>query len=290
MSSCSSVRAVLGEPVLATAPPLAASWLLVEHPGPWPSVDLPPDLPPAAAAVVERATALGVRPQLVRTVRARRRSGGRIWTASVRPGKRWLQLRDLADLAQLAELDVDALARGERAGFGSDSEVPVLLVCTHGRRDVCCARLGRPAATALSGRLPATVLETTHVGGDRFAPNLVALPFGSYHGAMADPPAVAVEALAGRVVLEHFRGRAGLPRRVQAADWFLRRELGVLGLDDVRHAGERDGCVLLEAGGTRYAVDVRETVAREPRLTSCAEGGTTDTPPAHALVGIRVLV
>jgi hypothetical protein len=290
MSSCSSVRALLGEPVLATAPPLAASWLLVEHPGPWPSADLPPDLDPGAAAVLERATALGVRPQLVRTVRARRRHGGRVWTASVRPGNTWLQLRDLADLAQLAQLDVDALARGQRPGFGSDTEVPVLLVCTHGRRDVCCARLGRPAATALSGRLPATVLETTHVGGDRFAPSLVALPFGSYHGAMPDPLAVAGEALEGRVVLEHFRGRAGLPRRVQAADWFLRRELGLAGLDDVLHVGERDGQVLLEAGGARYAVQLREAEAPEPRLTSCAGGGTTDRPPVHVLVGIRVLV
>lgn len=290
MSSCSSVRAALGEPVLATAPPLAASWLLVEHPGPWPSDDLPPDLDPAAVAVVERATALGVRPQLVRTVRARRRTGGRVWTASVRPGDRWLQLRDLADLAQLAELDVDALARGERPGFGADSDVPVLLVCTHGRRDVCCARLGRPVATALTGRVPATVLETTHVGGDRFAPNLVVLPFGSYHGAMADPHAVAGEALAGRVVLEHFRGRAGLERRVQAADWFLRRELGVAGLDDVVHVGEQGGCVLLEVAATRYAVQLRETAAPEPRLTSCAGGGTLGSPPAHALVGIRVLV
>jgi hypothetical protein len=289
MTSCSSVRAGLGEPVLATAPPLAASWLLVEHPGPWPSDDLPTDLDPAAAEVIERATALGVRPQLVRTVRSRRRSGGRVWTASVRPGQRWLQLRDLADLAQLAELDVDALARGERPGFGADCDVPVLLVCTHGRRDVCCARLGRPAATALSGRLPATVLETTHVGGDRFAPNLVALPLGSYHGAMPDPLALAGEALAGRVVLEHFRGRAGLPRQVQAADWFLRRELGLPGLDDVLHVGEQDGFVLLEAGGSRYAVQLRETVAPE-RLTSCAGGGTTGTPPVHALVGIRVLV
>lgn len=290
MSSCSAVRAALGEPVLATAPPLAASWLLVEHPGPWPSDDLPPDLHPAAAAVVERATTLGVRPQLVRTVRARRRTGGRVWTASVRPGDRWLQLRDLDDLARLAELDVDALARGERPGFGSDSEVPVLLVCTHGRRDVCCARLGRPVATALTGRLPATVLETTHVGGDRFAPNVVALPFGSYHGAMADPLPVASEALAGRVVLEHFRGRAGSARRVQAADWFLRRELGVAGLDDVAHVGEERGCVLLEVAGTRYAVELRETDAPEPRLTSCADGGTVGTPPAHALVAIRVLV
>lgn len=289
MPFCSDVRAALGEPVLATAPPRAASWLLVEHPGPWPSDDLPADLPTAAVAVLEQAEQAGVRPQLVRPVRDRRRAGARVWTASVRRADRWLQRADLPDLAALAELDVEALAAGRRPGFGVDTDVPVLLVCTHGRRDVCCARLGRPAAAALTGAVPATVLETTHVGGDRFAPNLVVLPLGSYHGGVTAPREVALAALDGRVVLEHFRGRAGSERAVQAADWFLRRELGVEGLDDVRHVGQLDGGVLLEVAGTRYGVQLRETQAREPRLTTCSAGGTVDRPTAYALVGVRVL-
>ena len=286
---CSTVRAALGEPVLATAPPRAASWLLVEHPGPWPGDEPPPDLPPEAAAVLEQAERLGVRPQLVRPVRRRRRVGARVWTASVRAEARWLQVLEVHDLRALGDLDVAALAAGRRPGFGTDTDVPVLLVCTHGRRDVCCARLGRPAATALTGTVPAVVLETTHVGGDRFAPNLVALPQGSYHGGMDDPLAVAQEVLAGRVVLAHFRGRAGTPRWGQAADWFLRRELRLTRLDDVRVVDRLDDAVVLEAAGLRYAVELREVPVTEPRLTSCAGGGTVGTPPAYALTAVRVL-
>ena len=46
---------------------------------------------------------------------------------------------------------------------------PLLLVCTHGRRDACCAQFGRPTAMALARRYGTAVWETTHVGGDRFA-------------------------------------------------------------------------------------------------------------------------
>lgn len=241
--------------------------------------------------MLDCATAAGIRPQLVRPVRDRRAGRCRVWTASVRPDDRWLQVAHVDDLTALAALDVDALAAGQRAGLGDDKADPLVLVCTHGRRDVCCARLGAPVARLLDDQLRATVLETTHVGGDRFAPNRVALPWGSYHGGMpaGEAAAVAAAALAGDVVRSHFRGRAGLPRDVQSADWFLRTELGLHRLDDVCDAGRVDGEVVLEVAGVRYAVAVRERAAAQPRLTSCAAGGTVDAPSSYVFEGVRVM-
>ncbi len=61
------------EPLQGTAPEGAHSWLLVEHPGPWPSRGLPPDMPSAVTAVWQEILDAGVRPQLVRRVRDRQR-------------------------------------------------------------------------------------------------------------------------------------------------------------------------------------------------------------------------
>ena len=46
---------------------------------------------------------------------------------------------------------------------------PMLLVCTHGVHDTCCAVRGRPVAAALARRWPEATWECSHVGGDRFA-------------------------------------------------------------------------------------------------------------------------
>lgn len=200
---------------MATAPERASSWLLVEHPGPWPSSGLPADVPAEAVSVLEAATAADVRPQLVRRLADRRQDVSTVVLASCPPGSRWTERRTVTDLRALGELDVAALAAGQPPGFGTAAADVVVLVCTHGRRDVCCARLGRPLAVLLDAQLPGQVWETTHVGGDRFAPNVVTLPDGSYHGGVsaADVPGLAAALTTGRVLLPRLRGRAGMSAR-----------------------------------------------------------------------------
>jgi hypothetical protein len=235
-------------------------------PGPWPSSDCPSDLPAEVVEVLGRATAAGVRPQLVRPVRDRRRDAALVVVASCRPGGRWLERRVLSDLRELADLDVAALAVGVAPGFGTPSVDPTVLVCTHGRRDVCCARLGRPLALLLDEQLPGSVWETTHVGGDRFAPNVVSLPDGSYHGGvgLAEVPALAEALVDGRVLLPFFRGRAGATVAVQAAEQFLREHLNLAGVDDVElvaatPSGDRraSSCWLRTAAGASTSPRVR---------------------------------
>jgi hypothetical protein len=295
-AGCAELRQRLGERVHATAPERAASWLLVEHPGPWPSLDLPGDLPPAVVDVLQRATALDVRPQLIRRLTDRAVARPTVVVASCRPGSTWLERRTVADLAELVDLDLQALADGRPPRFGAPSYERVVLVCTHGRRDVCCARLGRPLAALLDAQLPRQVWETSHVGGDRFAPNVVALPDGSYHGglALADARALADAVIAGRVLPAALRGRAGLPLAVQAADFFVRERLGIDELDAVRPVSSApepsgDVCVELLAGAERWCVHVRARRAAEPRLTSCAGDGTIDTPSAFELASAERL-
>jgi hypothetical protein len=291
---CAAVRAAHDEPLVATAPERASSWLLVEHPGPWPPDGLPEDLPADAAAVLDAATEAGIRPQLVRRVTTRRRDAFTVIAASCRPGIRWTVRRTLTDLRDLVELDLAALSEGTPPRFGTLAADPLVLVCTHGRRDVCCARLGRPLAVLLDAQLPGLVWETTHVGGDRFAPNVVALPDGSYHGGVTatDVPALAAALRSRQVLLPRLRGWAGMASAAQAADHFLRQHTGVRDLDGVHvvtctPAPSGGACVEALVGETRWCVHVTSRPAVSERLTSCAGGGTYASPVAFELVSMR---
>lgn len=113
---------------------------------------------------------------------------------------------------------------------------PLFLACTHGKHDPCCARYGRPLFEALNEQLAAeSAWQSTHVGGDRFAGNLVCLPHGVYYGRVErdDVPTVVDEYLAGQLSLAHYRGRSCWPFAVQAAERRVRAEEGLTRLDDL---------------------------------------------------------
>jgi (2Fe-2S) ferredoxin len=92
-------------------------------------------------------------------------------------------------------------------------------VCTHGVHDTCCALRGRPVAAALAEHWPDAVWECSHVGGDRFAPNVVVLPDGFYYGQLDPESAVATvrSHLTGTVAPRWLRGVAPHVPPVQAA-------------------------------------------------------------------------
>jgi Sucrase/ferredoxin-like len=241
-----------GDSFHGSAPEAAKAWLLVEHPGPWPAFDLPQDLPRALADYAAGALAHGVRTQLIRRTdrRGRReqagqRTSGGHWGPGGAGGEagasrcpdgpsavllaggpsdsRWLVRVDPLTWPTLLGLDPARFLDPTPPLPGTKQEA-ALLVCTHGRREVCCAQYGRPLARTLAAEYGPMVWETTHVGGDEYAANLVLLPSGAYFGRMAPEEAVSVveRALAGDFNYEHYRGTAGLPAPVQAADCLLR--------------------------------------------------------------------
>jgi hypothetical protein len=294
-ASRAGVHLALGEPLLGTAPERAASWLLLEHLGPWPADGLTANPPAAAGAAVAAATERGVRTQLVRRTRTRRRDTAAVLLASCRPGRAWLEARELSDLRELADLDLDALGNDSPPGFGPRHRSPVVLARTHGRHDTCCARLGRPVARLLDAQLPpGTAWESRHVGGDRFAPNVVALLEGTNYGGVppGGVPELCEALVRSRVVLAHLRGRVGLPAAVQSADWSLRRELGELRVEQVLPLGWAvDGAETSAELQVRerdcYRVRVRAEVAARRRLTSFAASGTSGTPTSYQLVALE---
>jgi Sucrase/ferredoxin-like len=221
------------ESSVASAPEASRAWLLIEHPGPWPPEPAEVILPEPARGTVSAAVALGIRVQLIR--RPGRHETTRSifagWTAGSQP---WLRRGEHADdSGWLSEPELEGLSAGRAPAFGWPVSEPLFLVCAHGRRNACCARFGGPLARALAAQHPGQVWETTHVGGHRFAANLVILPHGLYYGPVgAETAAAAISAYErGRIVPECYRGRAGQPKAVQAAEHALLVRSGSLAVE-----------------------------------------------------------
>ena len=219
-------------PSAASAPEASRAWLLIEHSGPWPHEPAEAELPAPLRAVADSAVGLGIRVQLIRRPGPRRPPDSRRvfagWTAGSEP---WLRHGVVsAGPGWPAGLDLHRLAGGERPSFGRPASEPVFLVCGHAQRNACCARLGVPLARQLAARYPGQVFQTTHVGGHRFAANLVILPHGLYYGpvGLAEATAAISAYQHGAVTPARYRGRAGQPQPIQQAEHELLARAGSL--------------------------------------------------------------
>ena len=186
----------------------------------------------------------------------------------------WLETTVLDDLQGVHDLDLAALAAGRSLGLTPHSE-PVLAVCTHGRHDKCCAERGRPVAAGLAKAFPDQTWEASHIGGDRFAANLLVLPHGLYFGRLEADTARGVARLlaAGELDLDHLRGRSGLATPLQAAEAALRRYVDERRLSAVRFVSREvsDGTTkaVFDVSGRRYAVAVTSTRGDDVQRLTC---------------------
>lgn len=269
---CSVASEQRGEPLLATASTVR-HFLLLEDPGPWgPEILRSRRLPGALREPLLRwQRDLGVRPLLIRRPGRYLAGPRRIYVVNARHG--WCETASVAGLAEVADLDLGDIAGPDGVGLEPHAE-PLLLVCTHGRHDACCAERGRPLAAALAERWPELTWESSHLGGDRFAANLLTLPDAHCYGRLSPEDGVRTvgEHLAGRLTLAHHRGHCTVPWPQQAAEHALRsllglREIGVVEVLAARRDGDRFA-VTLTTPRRRYLVELRHE-ARAPELLSC---------------------
>ncbi len=164
------------------------------------------------------------------------------------------------------------------AGAASPLDGPLYVVCTHGKRDRCCARQGRPLYDGLRHETDTNrVWQSTHVGGDRFAGNVVVLPQGLYYGRVdaADVRHLLAAHTAGELDLDRYRGRSAYSFPVQAAEHAIRESAGLRGIDDLalvdsRSLGEDQWRIRFRTPyGAVHEVDVAAIVADEPAYLTC---------------------
>ena len=227
-----------------------SSFLLLDHGGTWSATaaeDATALLPTSAASAV--AGTEGLRVFAIRNVHPRR-------VTDAPPGYQGLNgpdgfIRPLRATTEVAVLD----RRGALDG-------PMLAVCTNGRRDRCCAIVGRGVAVGLHARFGDRVVEISHLGGHRYAATMLVLPWGYAYGFLDVPGAIDVAEAAkdGLVHPRGLRGRADLTPAAQAAEVLLRRELGPATPDAVRIQGVQAAsgeCVSVQASVRGEPVTVR---------------------------------
>jgi hypothetical protein len=239
---CSVEASAIDEPLPGTAP-FARAWIVIEHAAPWGRDALLDNrLPEAVRTHVGAAKAQGISVLLARHPDRPDRAGEtttNVWVARSGTGGLLLRHGVLDDVGPLARWDLAALASGSLPAIGSVVRGPLLLVCTHSRRDRCCAVHGRSLLNSIldvatpDERL--RVWECSHVGGHRFAPVTVSLPSGAVHGRLADSQAAELlqATREGRVLPGRLRGRSALTGAEQAAEHAVRVAEGIHGVDDL---------------------------------------------------------
>ena len=104
---------------------------------------------------------------------------------------------------------------------------------------------------------------SSHHGGHRFAANVLVLPNGLHFGRVdtQSAPLVVARALAGRIDLEHYRGRTCYATNVQAAERVVREARDLESVADL-HVVRVDGSVVRFRAwnGSEYAALVEEIV------------------------------
>ncbi|MFL6350751.1 MAG: sucrase ferredoxin [Bryobacteraceae bacterium] len=221
---CAAESRANGEAIYGTVARIR-SWLLLEHPGAW------------RRNAVQHSTLLSLesndhirRPVIDRAllIRKEHHRAGPLHCFFVR------SCDDLPSATRYMIPDHDDLRIIE--GGGEPFNELMFAVCTHGRHDKCCAKFGIPVWSAFRKVAATRAWQCSHVGGDRFAGNVILFPYGVYYGRVRPEHVSEIvhRSDAGEVWLPGYRGRCCFPRPVQVAEYFLRAESGRLRIDEFR--------------------------------------------------------
>jgi len=290
---CADASGAADEGLVATASRVDR-WVLVEYRGLWDRDVLGGSLlsEPLKAHLRDQLGKLG-HSRLLFIKRPERRSYKRrmLYVGSCRPGDERFYALEFDRHDDLLDYDfAAALLDGGTPGVPVDH--PLFVVCTHGKRDRCCAKYGRPLYDQLKGKVdPEWVWQATHVGGDRFAGNVVVLPEGLYFGRVGEEDLAPIldDYFDGRINLERYRGRSAYAFAVQAAEQAVREKTGLVGIHDValvKVAREDDRWVVsLRAGKRKFEAEAWVELGEEPVYLTC--GSVTPQRPRRVRAQLR---
>jgi hypothetical protein len=290
---CCEYSEQAGEQLFGTATRVNV-WLALEYTRPWSSdafasSDIPEHI---KKALDEHLAAIPQsRLQLIRQP-ARAAAGIMFFVAVSREISPILYKFQLDSYEDLLALDIPKIVAGDPAYARYLSPDPLFLVCVNGKKDISCAKYGRPVYDAMSQAVGEHVWQCTHLGGHRFAGTSVFLPHGLCYGRIkaGDVAALLADFQRQQIVLEHYRGLSYYDEPVQAADYYLRRQTGnrtlaAFRLVSVRQDGEW-WSVQWQASqaGQRYEIQIRQALSPFEIYKNSAEQETTRVPQYHLIV------
>lgn len=295
---CSALSRELGEPMFGTAVHNDV-WFLLEYDAAWgekatSNNDLPSVVQVWLDEQVEARMGQG-RVQFIKQDPRRAKDTLTFYIAHAREMGPKMWRFTLQDYSDLLAIDVPRVLADDGAYEEQRHMEPLYLVCTNGRRDRCCALYGLELYYSLQAVAGERVWRTTHVGGHRFAANVLTFPDGTYYGRVqtTDVSQFYEARERNEVTVEFLRGRSCYEKVVQAAEYHLRQETGERRL----HAFYFDGIWSPETdefhvtfkdadAGIAYVVHVRREAVNLPCYASC---GTPRVEPVdvYQLVSIE---
>jgi len=289
---CADAAEARSEPLYGTASQVRR-WLLLEHPGSWGSDAITQSRLPQGVELYRRARAVGIRIVLIR--RGVRFSAGarRCYFLRTEEGRLYQSTMMLDRVGDLLDVDLTPLRDGRSIVEAEDHPTPLFLVCTHGKHDACCSIRGNLVSRVACTEPQWDAWECSHIGGDRFAANVVCFPHGLYYGRVQPHNVVRLmnDYAHAKLSLRHFRGRCIHSFRVQAAEYFARRavdntEIDALSLSRVYTTA--DEVAVTFSVRNRGLVEVRMRISQtgDYQLTCRAE--RTDPIPRYDLVSCKI--
>lgn len=234
--NCCMISRRRDEPMMGSVKPVEI-WLLLQHEGAMgmhalAESDIPESVKTRLNEIVNSRP--GLRALLIKSQAADSDSGMKFILANGREIDPYYVQYELDAYEDLLDLDLKATIENGSTQGGEIAHEPFYLVCTNGRRDPCCAQNGLPLFNALQDIAADHVWQSSHVGGHRFAANVLAFPHGVYYGRVNLDEAQDLLDCGENsdLLIERYRGRACYEQHVQAAEAHLRRETGQLGLED----------------------------------------------------------
>lgn len=271
-------------------------YLVIEQPGTWgQDALLESSLPQGFAADLkeqvdfpEVGIFLARRTDLAQTER-RTTNRRRFWLAHTTPGGVRMRSGSLDNITDVLRWDWQAIIKGELPAVGRRSADPVLFLCTNGKKDQCCAVHTRKIVDQLrpNPELTGQIYEASHIGGHRFAPTGILLPFGVMVGRMSIEKTLELlnDSWSGNINPQYMRGRTAHPPFAQIAEIEVRKRENIsqiealdavvlrsgkpLSATSVSTLGENDLVQIRHRDGRSWNVDleISKTILRKKLCT-----------------------
>lgn len=271
---CAQVSRDAQEPYIGTAPRVD-TWLLLEYAGVWESSEIEDShLPETVKSWIANVSATHphFRAQLIRQ-QTRIEQSITCFIGISQENRQALYRFQLENYDELLLLNIRAIIDGDSCYEKHIIDTPLFLICTHGKHDLCCSKFGMPVYLEATRQAGECAWQTSHLGGDKFAANMLCLPHGIYYGRVAVPEIETIISKyhQGILYVEKYRGRTCYTAIEQAADCFLhiitnKQSISAFQLLSTQHTGDEAYRInfLSVQDGKAY----RLTVIRESRETA----------------------
>lgn len=290
---CSLSSYAAHEPIYGTAVANTDLWLLLEYTGEWKANAIEKAILPKQVHAVLRAlshTWPRLRIQFIKSplLATHSQQNDRkiaLYVVDSREASPITLHFSLATYLDLRKLDLQKIFTDPHSYSSHKAKTQLLLVCTHGKRDRCCAKFGFPIYKQLVQLAPSsqfTVWQTTHLGGHRFAPTMVCLPHGLCYGRLRDEdlPLLLLAQNQGKIFnLANYRGRTCYSSSVQAAEYFVRAKTKNMVIEDLYYLDSKEITAsqnqsierisFVDKAGLQTSVDLIQEQMANLRPTSC---------------------